>query len=197
MLEYTTEAIEYGLTGVMLRSTGVKRDLRLDIHETYANYYYLNFKSFFSSNGDSYDRYLLRMSEMFESLYIITQVTKSLSIQKKSKINKNELAQYHNFNSYSYVTNFLTMEQTIRHFKYWSEGFRITGGYTYAAVESPKGEFGATLVANGSNRPYRCKVRSPAYHHLQILPKLVKGHMLADLVTLMGTIDIVFGEIDR
>lgn len=193
----TTEAIEYGLTGVMLRSTGVKRDLRLDIHETYANYYYLNFKSFFSSNGDSYDRYLLRMSEMFESLYIITQVTKSLSIQKKSKINKNELAQYHNFNSYSYVTNFLTMEQTIRHFKYWSEGFKITGGYTYAAVESPKGEFGATLVANGSNRPYRCKVRSPAYHHLQILPKLVKGHMLADLVTLMGTIDIVFGEIDR
>lgn len=112
------DAINYGLTGVMLRSTGLKRDLRLDVNETYANYYYLQFRSFFSSNGDSYDRYLLRVSEMFESLYIINQLVKRLAIQKKTKINKAELLQYHNFNSYSYVTNFTSMEQTIRHFKY-------------------------------------------------------------------------------
>lgn len=112
------DAIDYGLTGVMLRSTGVKRDIRLDVNETYANYYFLSFKSFYSSAGDSYDRYLLRMSEMFESLYIINQLTRKLAIQKKTKINKNELMQFHNFNSYSYITNFTSMEQTIRHFKY-------------------------------------------------------------------------------
>lgn len=192
-----SDAIDYGLTGVMLRSTGVKRDIRLDVSETYANYFYLNFRSYYSSNGDSYDRYLLRMSEMFESLYMIGQLLRKLSIQKKTKINKAELLNYHNFSEYSFITNFTSMEQTIRHFKYWSEGFKLNGGSVYACVESPKGEFGATLMANGTNKPYRCKVRSPAYHHLQILPKLVKGHMLADLVTLMGTIDIVFGEIDR
>jgi NADH-quinone oxidoreductase subunit D len=89
------------------------------------------------------------------------------------------------------------MEQTIQHFKYWSEGFKVPNGIIYSLVESPKGEFGVTLISDNSNKPYRCKVRSPAYHHLQILPKLIKKHMLADLVTIMGTIDIVFGEIDR
>lgn len=113
-----SDAIDYGLTGVMLRSTGVKRDVRLDVNETYANYYHLNFKSYYSSNGDSYDRYLLRMSEMFESLYMTNQLIRKLSIQKKSKINKSELMNYHNFNAYSYITNFTTMEQTIQHFKY-------------------------------------------------------------------------------
>ena len=114
----TNDALEYGLTGVMLRSTGVRRDIRLDINQTYANYGYLQFKSYYSSNGDSYDRYLLRMSEMYESLFIITQLIKKLHIQKKTKINKNELLAYHNFNSYSNITNFTSMEQTIRHFKY-------------------------------------------------------------------------------
>jgi NADH-quinone oxidoreductase subunit D len=137
------------------------------------------------------------MSEMFESLYMLNQLVRKLSIQKKNKINKSELMNYHNFNQYSYITNFTTMEQTIQHFKYWSEGFKLNSGSVYSCVESPKGEFGATLIANSTNKPYRCKVRSPAYHHLQILPKLARGHMLADLVTLMGTIDIVFGEIDR
>lgn len=191
------DAINYGLTGVMLRSVGIKRDIRLDVNETYANYYYLDFKSFYTNNGDSFDRYLLRMSEMFESLHIITQTLTRLQIQKRTKLNTRELLQYHNFSEYSFITNFTSMEQTIRHFKYWSEGFIISNGVAYTCVESPKGEFGVTLIANNTNRPYRCKVRSPAYHHLQILPKLIKGHMLADLVTLMGTIDIVFGEIDR
>lgn len=191
------DALAYGLTGVMLRCVGVKRDIRLDVNETYANYYHLDFKSYYSSNGDSYDRYLLRMSEMFESLHIINQLLPKLATQKKERMNKREFFNYHNFSEYSFVTNFTSMEQTIRHFKYWSEGFIVPNGVTYACVESPKGEFGVTLVANDTNKPYRCKVRSPAYHHLQILPKLVKGHMLADLVTLMGTVDIVFGEIDR
>jgi NADH:ubiquinone oxidoreductase subunit D len=89
------------------------------------------------------------------------------------------------------------MEQLIKHFKYWSEGFPVKEGYTYRAVESPKGEFGVTLFSDGTNKPYKCKVRSPAYHHLQVLPKLARGYFLADLATLIGTVDIVFGEIDR
>jgi len=89
------------------------------------------------------------------------------------------------------------MEQLIKHFKYWSEGFNVQTGLTYQAVESPKGEFGVLLLADGSNKPYKCKVRSPAYHHLQVLPEISKGHFLADLTALIGTIDIVFGEIDR
>jgi NADH:ubiquinone oxidoreductase subunit D len=89
------------------------------------------------------------------------------------------------------------MEQLIHHFKYWSEGFTVNSGWTYRAVESPKGEFGVSLISDNTNIPYRCKVRSPAYHHLQVLPKISKGHFLADLVALMGTIDVVFGEIDR
>ncbi len=191
------DAINWGLTGVMLRCTGIKRDVRLDIFETYANYYYLNFKSFYSNKGDSYDRYLLRMSEMLESLNIINQLINKLICLKNDKISKNNLLNYHDFNNYSFINNFLTMEQTIQHFKYWSEGFKVPNGIIYSLVESPKGEFGVTLISDNSNKPYRCKVRSPAYHHLQILPKLIKKHMLADLVTIMGTIDIVFGEIDR
>ena len=89
------------------------------------------------------------------------------------------------------------MEQLIKHFKYWSEGFPVREGWTYRCVESPKGEFGVTLLSDGTNKPYRCKVRSPAYHHLQVVPKISKGHFLADLVALIGTVDIVFGEIDR
>lgn len=190
-------ALKWGLTGVMLRSTGVKRDLRLNLYETYGNYYYLNFKSFYSKNGDSFDRYLLRMNEMYESLLIITQLINKLTNTKYTKINKNKLLNFTNFNNNNQITSFLKMEQTIKHFKFWSEGFVIKNGLVYSAVESAKGEFGVTLISNNSNKPYRCKVRSPAYHHLQILPTLINKHMLADLVTIMGTIDIVFGEIDR
>jgi len=102
----------------MLRCTGVKRDLRLDLFETYGNYYYLNFKSFYSKKGDSYDRYLLRMSEMLESLNIVNQVLQKLISLKKDKINKDALMNYSDFNNYSFITKFLTMEETIRHFKY-------------------------------------------------------------------------------
>lgn len=198
---------DYGLTGVMSRSTGLKRDIRLDRMETYANYYYLNFRSFVGQNGDCYDRYLLRMNEMTESLNIVNQVVYKLSKKKKiskttkpTDINSHKLLQYvypKSYNQNNYKSTYTSMEQLINHFKYWSEGFPVQEGWTYKAVESPKGEFGVTLLADGTTKPYRCKVRSPAYHHLQVVPKIAKGHFLADLVTIIGTVDIVFGEIDR
>jgi NADH:ubiquinone oxidoreductase subunit D len=203
--------LDYGLTGVMARSTGLKRDLRLDKLDTYANYYYLNFKSYVGQHGDSYDRFLIRMNEMLESLSIINQ-----SLYKLTKFTKQALVKkikptqsfiyshqvlnrlYQNTTAISNTnSSYNTMEILINHFKYWSEGFNVNSAYTYAAVESPKGEFGVTLFADNSSKPYRCKIRSPAYHHLQVLPKISKGHFLADLATLIGTVDIVFGEIDR
>jgi NADH dehydrogenase (ubiquinone) Fe-S protein 2 len=200
--------INYGLTGVMSRSIGIKRDLRLDKLETYANYYYLNFRSFVGQNGDSYDRFLIRMNEMTESLNIINQVINKITKHKNQKkqikqisnINPHQILRFINpkhLNQNNYKNEYISMEQLIKHFKYWSEGFTVKPNWTYRAVESPKGEFGVSLISNGTNIPYKCKVRSPAYHHLQVLPKISKGHFLADLVALMGTIDIVFGEIDR
>lgn len=200
--------INYGLTGVMSRSIGIKRDLRLDKLETYANYYYLNFRSFVGQNGDSYDRFLIRMNEMTESLNIINQVinkitkhkTQKKQIKKTTNINPHQILKFINpkhINQNNYKNEYISMEQLIKHFKYWSEGFPVKSNWTYRAVESPKGEFGVSIISNNTNIPYKCKVRSPAYHHLQVLPKISKGHFLADLVALMGTIDIVFGEIDR
>lgn len=193
---------DYGLTGVMARCTGVKRDLRMMKLETYANYYHLNFRAYTGQNGDSYDRYLIRMNEMMESLYIINQVTHKLTNTKTGEASIRPLqilkqlhpkAAAHSLQKHEYAS----MERLIKHFKYWSEGFALRPNWTYQAVESPKGEFGVTLISDGTNKPYRCKVRSPAYHHLQVLPQIAKGHALADLATLIGTIDIVFGEIDR
>ena len=205
---YSNEmCISYGLTGVMSRSTGIKRDIRLDKLETYANYYYLNFRSFIGQNGDCYDRFLIRMNEMSESLNIMNQVIQKLTkhrkprkTKKNSNINAHQVLKYvypKSWNQNNYKSEYTSMEQLIKHFKYWSEGFPVKSGWTYKAVESPKGEFGVSLISDNSNIPYRCKVRSPAYHHLQVLPKITKGHFLADLVTIMGTVDVVFGEIDR
>lgn len=194
--------LDYGLTGVMARSTGLKRDLRMDKYETYANYYHLHFRTYTGQAGDSYDRFLIRMNEMAESLNIISQVIFKLVNKKKKKLNTKPLfllKQLHPafFNNTVYKHEYASMEKLIKHFKYWSEGYNISANWTYQAVESPKGEFGVTLFADNSNKPYKCKVRSPAYHHLQVLPKITKGHMLADLAALIGTVDIVFGEIDR
>jgi NADH-quinone oxidoreductase subunit D len=153
------------------------------------------------------------MNEMGESVNISNQVinklTKFNNIKFKNK--KNTQRKYSNINPHlimnflanknvnkvNFHNNYVIMEDLIKHFKYWSEGFKVNNNFTYKAVESPKGEFGVTLFADGSSKPYKCKVRSPAYHHLQLLPKMSKGHFLADLVTLIGTIDIVFGEVDR
>lgn len=206
-LSYKT-CLSYGLTGVLARSTGLKRDLRLSKLETYANYYYLNFRSYIGQHGDCYDRFLIRMNEMAESLNIINQTIYKLTKFNKIKKKKNfsNLLSPHNilkytflkdFNQKTHKNNYNSMEQLIDHFKYWSEGVKINSNWTYQAVESPKGEFGVSLIADNSNKPYRCKVRSPAFHSMQTYPILAKGHFLADLVTLIGTIDIVFGEIDR
>lgn len=201
-------SINYGLTGVMARCVGIKRDLRLMQLETYASYYYLNFRSYLGQHGDSFDRFLIRMNEMCESLNIINQAINKVYFQPANIINKTQVSNilphqvltYLNKNSWSQLINknsYNSMENLIHHFKYWSEGLSVAPGLTYQAVESPKGEFGVTLLSDGSARPYKCKVRSPAYHHLQLTPAISKGHFLADLAALIGTVDIVFGEIDR
>ena len=200
-ISYKT-CIDYGLTGVMSRSAGLKRDLRMDKFDTYANYYHLYFRTYTGQNGDSYDRYLIRMNEMSESVNIINQSIFKLTSKKQKKIDLKPLKILESFNNLNknetiQKNEYASMEKLINHFKYWSEGVSIKANWTYQAIESPKGEFGVTLIADNSNKPYRCKVRSPAYHSLQVLPKIAKGHFLADLAALVGTIDIVFGEIDR
>jgi len=195
---------DYSLTGVMSRSVGIKRDLRLSKLETYANYYFLNFRGFLGQHGDSYDRFLIRMNEMAESLNIINQViykiTKQGVIDKLSNVSAHHIMAYTGpsiKHKQNLKNNYNSMEDLIKHFKYWSEGDKIKSGWTYQAVESPKGEFGVSLIADNTNTPYRCKVRSPAYHNMHVLPQIAKGHFLADLVALIGTIDVVFGEVDR
>lgn len=198
-------ALDFGLTGVMSRSVGIKRDLRLSKLETYSNYYYVNFRSFIGQHGDCYDRFLIRMNEMSESLNICTQILSKISClpensnKKNINLNKHYILQYINEDTFfkKNINNYKSMEEIIKHFKYWSDGFVVNSNWTYQSIESPKGEFGVTLISDGTNKPYRCKVRSPSYQNLQALPQMSKGHFLADLVTLIGTIDIVFGEIDR
>lgn len=199
--------LDYSLTGVMSRSVGMKRDLRLSKLETYASYYFINFRSFLGQHGDSYDRFLIRMSEMAESLNIINQIIFKIikrrgTITNKSHINisPHNIIKYTspiNWNKKNIKNNYNTMEGLISHFKYWCDGEKITSNWAYKSVESPKGEFGVSLISNNTNLPYRCKVRSPAYHSMHVLPQISKGHFLADLVALIGTIDVVFGEIDR
>lgn len=231
--------IKHGLSGVLARCVGIKRDIRLSKLETYSNYYYLNFRSFIGINGDSYDRFLIRMNEMTESLFIITQNIMSLFrctsyvinglpefwrlgtgyFEKKedkrrykqirrsksrpreySEILKNNFLNVLNmsyWNKKSSNNNYNKMEDLINHFKEWGNNCRIDSNVTYKAIESPKGEFGVFLLSDDTLKPYRCKVRSPAFQSMQFYPQVSKGHFLADLVTLIGTIDIVFGEIDR
>lgn len=187
----TYDASQYGATGVMARCTGLKRDVRINTHTTYNDYFFLNFRSFTSNEGDSYSRFLLRMYEIVESVNLINQ---SLPIFLKNSPNhltyKSKLLGLVDSES-------TKMECTIKHFKSWSDGYLVSANSVYTPVESPKGEFGVFLIADSTNKPYRCKIRSPAYHHLQLLPSVVQGLKLADLVTVIGTIDIVFGEIDR
>lgn len=201
-------SVNYGLTGVMARCVGIKRDLRLMKLETYASYYYLNFRSYLGQHGDSFDRFLIRMNEMCESLNIINQSVNKVifktpnneKINQSSNILPHNILNYLNKNSWNNQINknsYNSMENLIHHFKYWSEGLNVPIGLTYQSVESPKGEFGVVLMSDGSSNPYKCKVRSPAYHHLQLTPAISKGHFLADLAALIGTVDIVFGEIDR
>ena len=189
----TNNVTNWGLTGVMARSVGFKKDVRLSKKHNYSGYNGVNLKSFIGINGDCYDRYLIRMFEMGESLNISNFIVQNLlkidnSVNYQQLLNKNWKK---NKKNYSY------MEDLIEHFLQWHTGFVVKKSINCNYIESPKGEFGVIMVANNSNKPFKCKIRSPSYFNLQSLPKLAKGHYLADLATLIGTIDIVFGEIDR
>jgi NADH:ubiquinone oxidoreductase subunit D len=153
--------------------------------------------------GDSYDRFLIRMREMYESINIIFQILNNLTTFNFLKKNNKKLNFFFTFlNSQSYSNlnhnnKYNSMETLINHFKNYSEGLKLPKGFTYNAIEAPKGEFGVSLISDGSSFPYRCKIRTPAYHHIQIMPRLTQGHFFADLVTVLGSQDIVFGDVDR
>lgn len=182
------EAIELGFSGVMLRGSGISWDLRKNI--PYEIYNELNFEIPIGSNGDCYDRYCLRVEEMRQSILIILQCLNKLPTGS-IKINNNKINPPLKKN----IKN--SMESLIHHFKYYTEGFKISKNETYIATEAPKGEFGIFLISDGSTKPYRCKIKAPGFTHLQALNFMAKNHLLADVVAIIGTLDVVFGEIDR
>ena len=163
--------------------------------------------SFLGKRGDSYDRFLIRVREMYESVNIVLQVLSNLTLSKSEGSNldsgKNNFFSFFEFlykvrlNNLNKRTKYNSMEGLISHFKKYSEGVSVPKGFAYAAVEAPKGEFGVSLISDGTSKPYRCKIRTPAYHHMHVLPRMVQGHYMADLVTVIGSQDIVFGDVDR
>ena len=189
-----SNAIAWNLTGVISRSVGIKKDLRLSTKHQYSNYNSLSIKSFLGTNGDCYDRYLIRMLEMAESLNICNTLC---NFFLNYPLNSNYTYQQLFIHNKSKIHENIYMENIIEHFLQWHTGLTIKSGISATYIESPKGEFGTILISNNSNKPKKCKIRSPSYFNLQALPILSKGHYLADLAALIGTIDIVFGEIDR
>jgi NADH-quinone oxidoreductase subunit D len=183
-------ALNLGMTGPMLRGSGVAWDLRKT--QPYEVYSEVEFDVPVGKTGDSYDRYLVRMQEMRESNRIIQQCIKWLRANPGPVITDN-----HKIAPPSREAMKTNMEGLIHHFKLFTEGFHVPEGQAYAAVEHPKGEFGIYLVSDGANKPYRLKIRAPGYAHLATLDEMARGHMLADAVAIIGTMDIVFGEIDR
>ena len=182
------QAIDWGFSGPMLRGSGVAWDLRKA--QPYDVYDRMDFDIPVGKNGDCYDRYLVRIEEMRQSLRIIDQCLDEMpdgpiktADRKIAPPPRAEMKR--------------SMEALIHHFKLYTEGYHVPAGETYTAVEAPKGEFGVYIVADGSNQPYRCKIRAPGFAHLQGLDFMSRGHMLADVVTIIGTLDLVFGEIDR
>ncbi|QRX83078.1 NADH-quinone oxidoreductase subunit D [Glaciimonas sp. PAMC28666] len=179
-----------GFTGPMLRGSGIEWDLRKK--QPYEVYDLLDFDIPVGKNGDCYDRYLVRVAEMRQSNHIIKQCVEWLRNNDGPVMTTN-----HKVAPSSRVDMKSNMEELIHHFKLFSEGFHVPPGEAYAAVEHPKGEFGVYIVSDGANKPYRLKIRAPGFPHLQGLNEMAKGHMIADAVTIIGTQDIVFGEIDR
>ncbi len=182
------QALDWGFSGPMIRASGIPWDLRRS--QPYEIYEELDFKIPIGKNGDCYDRYLVRMQEIKESLKIIKQCLKKMP---KGDVNSGDKKMTPP--TRKDMKN--SMEALIHHFKLFTEGYNVGPGETYTAVEAPKGEFGVYLVADGSNKPYRCHIRAPGFAHLQALENMSKGHMLADVVANIGSMDIVFGEIDR
>nr|MBA3812109.1 NADH-quinone oxidoreductase subunit D [Caulobacteraceae bacterium] len=184
------QALAWGFTGVMLRGSGVAWDLRRN--QPYECYDEFDFDIPLGVHGDCYDRYLCRVEEMRQSIRIMRQCIGQIrktpgpvitDDHKVSPPRRGEMKQ--------------SMEALIHHFKLYSEGFHVPEGEVYAAVEAPKGEFGVYLVADGTNKPYRCKIRAPGFPHLAAMDWMNRGHMLADVSAILGSLDIVFGEIDR
>ena len=186
------ECFEWGFSGVMVRGSGAAWDLRKS--QPYECYNEMDFDIPIGKNGDCYDRYLIRMQEMRESVKIMKQcVNRLLSTEKSGPVSstdgkvvppkRGEMKR--------------SMEALIHHFKLYTEGFHVPAGDVYAAVEAPKGEFGVYLVSDGTNKPYRGRIRAPGFAHLQAMDFMCRGHMLADVSAILGSLDIVFGEVDR
>jgi NADH dehydrogenase (ubiquinone) Fe-S protein 2 len=182
------QALDWGFSGVMLRASGIAWDLRKT--QPYDIYHTMKFDVPVGTRGDCYDRYLIRIEEMRQSLRIIMQCLNEMpqgmikgDHRKVTPPSRSQLKQ--------------SMESLIHHFQLYTRGFVVPAGETYTSVEAPKGEFGVYLISNGTNRPYRCKIRAPGFAHLQGLDFMSRNHMLADVVTIIGTQDIVFGEVDR
>ena len=182
------DALDYSFSGVMLRGSGVAWDLRKS--QPYDCYEQLEFKIPIGKNGDCYDRYLCRIEEMRESVNIINQclikLPKGPVKTQDAKVTPPAKKELKN-----------SMEALIHHFKLFTEGYRVEKDEIYTAVEAPKGEFGVYLISDGSNKPYKCKIKAPGFSHLQAMDYLIKGHMLADVPAVLGSMDIVFGEVDR
>lgn len=185
------DALEWGYSGVMVRGSGMAWDLRRS--QPYECYDEFDFQIPVGRNGDCYDRYLCRMEEMRQSVHIMRQAIVKLrepagqgDVLARGKLTPPRRAEMKR-----------DMESLIHHFKLYTEGFKVPAGEVYAAVEAPKGEFGVYLVSDGSNKPYRAKLRAPGFLHLQSIDWMARGHMLADVSAIIGTMDIVFGEVDR
>lgn len=182
------DALAWGFSGVMLRGSGVNWDLRKN--EPYEVYEQLEFNVPVGTNGDCYDRYLIRMAEMRESVRLMKQCVDRMP---EGPVKTSD----HKVVNPSRSQMKTSMEALIHHFKLVSEGYHVPAGEVYAATEAPKGEFGVYLVSDGGTRPYRCKIKAPGFNHLASLEHMTQGHLVADLVTIIGTQDIVFGEVDR
>lgn len=182
------DALSYGFSGPMIRGSGIAWDLRKS--QPYEIYDQLDFDIPIGLNGDSYDRYLIRVAEMYESIKMIKQCLEKMPkgeiFTQDGKIAPPKRSEMKH-----------SMEAIIHHFKLYTEGYHVGAGEAYGCVEAPKGEFGVYIISDGSNKPHRCRVRAPGFAHLQALDFMVKGHMLADVVTIISTQDIVFGEVDR
>ena len=180
---------KYGFSGVMVRGSGLAWDLRRA--QPYECYDEFDFEVPVGNNGDCYDRYLVRMEEMRQSVAIIRQAIEKINFEDGPVLAQGKLCPPRR------VEMKQSMEALIHHFKLYTEGFHVPEGEVYASVEAPKGEFGVYLVSDGTNKPYRVKIRAPGYLHLQAMDHIASGHQLADVAAIIGTMDVVFGEIDR
>jgi len=207
----TVKVFNYGVGGIIARSAGIRKDLRLSRSCRYGAYWHLSFRTFLGRRGDNLDRFLLRIKETFESFRLVGQVVATLAtyqIVSKNQILSNKQlpnnpisssvgAHIQFFNFFNTKSKFTGMEELIHHFRSFSEGASATPGLTYCGVEAPKGELGVFLVSCGGGKPYRLKVRTPVSHNMHLIPSVCAGFVFGDFVMTFCSLDIVLGEIDR